>query len=85
MIWNILGLFFDTLIADDKYSVVNRDNFNGINADVIISEKKKLFSEVLSASLEFRLNFEHFLKKDDAHSLCILEITDCEIRPLTNV
>ena len=43
--------------------------------------QKKGFSEVLSAFLEFRLNFKYFEKTDDPHSLCILESTDCEIGP----
>ena len=40
----ILGLFVNTLTADDKYSLVNRDNnSNAIDSDAIISEIKKLF------------------------------------------
>ena len=39
----ILGLFVNTLSADDKYSLVNRDNFNAIDSDAIVSEIKKLF------------------------------------------
>ena len=29
---------------------------------------------------KFRLNFEHFKKKDDPHSWCIFEFTDSEKR-----
>ena len=39
----ILGLFVNTLTADDKYSLANRDNSNAIDSDAIISEIKKLF------------------------------------------
>ena len=39
----ILGLFVNTLTADDKCSLVNRDNFNAIDSDAIVSEIKKLF------------------------------------------
>ena len=39
----ILGLFVNTLTADHKYSLVNRDNSNAIDSDAIISEIKKLF------------------------------------------
>ena len=48
-----------------------------------LSQTQKSFSDFFSAFLECSLNFEHFLKKDDPHSLCIFEITDpgkrCEI------
>ena len=44
------------------------------------SQLKKIFSEFFSAFFESELNSEHFQKKDDAHSLCISEITDHEKR-----
>ena len=47
----------------------------------ICLKKPKIFSELFCASFEFVLNFEHFQKKDDPHSLCISEITDHEICP----
>ena len=65
----------NTSTADDKYSLPNKDNFNAIISDAIISERKKI-SEFFSVFYEFRLNFEQFEKKDDLHSLCVLEITD---------
>ena len=46
-----------------------------------LSQKQKVFSELFCAFFEFVLNFEHFQKKDDPHSLCISEITDHERRP----
>ena len=49
-------------------------------SDAFIS-KKKTFSQIFSPFFEFGLNFEHFQKKDDPHSLCISEITDHEKRP----
>ena len=45
-----------------------------------LSQKGKKFSEFFSVFYEFRLHFEQFGKKDDLHSLCVLEITDCERR-----
>ena len=45
------------------------------------SQKENTFSEFFSPFLESALNFEHFQKKDDPHSLCISEITDHERRP----
>ena len=41
-----------------------------------LSRKQKSFSEFSHAFFESALSLEHFQKKDDAHSLCISEITD---------
>ena len=46
-----------------------------------LSEKEKYFSKFSSPFFESALNFEHFLKKDDPHSLCISKITDHERSP----
>ena len=46
-----------------------------------LSKKQKTFSYFFSAFFEFKLNFKNFEKKDDPHSLCISESTDCEIGP----
>ena len=46
-----------------------------------LSQKENNFSEIFSPFFESALNFEHFQKKDDPHSLCISEITDHERRP----
>ena len=45
------------------------------------SQKEKNFSEFFSSFSQSTLNFEHFQKKDDPHSLCISQITDHERRP----
>ena len=45
-----------------------------------LSLKQKIFSDVLYALIESRLNFEHFAKKDDPRSLCLSETADCERR-----
>ena len=42
------------------------------------SQKQKIFSQFCSAFFESPLNFEHFKKKEDVHTLCISEITDHE-------
>ena len=39
-----------------------------------------LFSELVSAFLEFTSNFQRFEKKDHLHSSCISETSDCERR-----
>ena len=62
-----LLLFVSTLTADDKYSVLNRDNL----AQPIrtpLSQKQKRFYQFLLAFSKSTLNFEHFQKKDDPHS-----------------
>ena len=45
-----------------------------------LSQKLKTFSRLFPAFSKSRLNFEHFQKKDDAHSLFISEVTACEKR-----
>ena len=41
-----------------------------------LSKKQKTFSEFFAAVLKYRLNLEHFKKKDDPHRFCTSEITD---------
>ena len=45
-----------------------------------LSQKLKTFSGVFPAFSKSSLNFEHFQKKDDAHSLFICGGTACEKR-----
>ena len=45
-----------------------------------LSQKQKIFSRSFSAVLQICVKFRTFSKKDDAHSLCISEITDHEKR-----
>ena len=73
----ILKLFVNTLTADDKYSLLNRDNLTQL-IQILLSRKQKTFSEFPSSFLKSTLNFEHFQKKDDPHSRCISEITVSE-------
>ena len=66
-IWKILGLFVNTLTADNKESLVNRDNLTQ-PIQIQLSQKQKTISQLFSQVLKSKLNFEHFQKKDDAHS-----------------
>ena len=60
-------MFVNTLTADDKYSLLNRDNLTQpIWAE--LSKEQTAFSQLLRAFWKSTLNFEHFLKKDDPHS-----------------
>ena len=43
-----------------------------------LSQKQKSFSQFSFAFLGSILNFKHFTKNDDPHSLCISEITGSE-------
>ena len=70
VICKMLRLFLNTFTADDKYSVLNRDYLTKAFQKEL-SKKPKSFSELFCAFFKSRLNFEHFQKKDDPHSLCI--------------
>ena len=43
-----------------------------------LSHKQEIFSQLLIDFLKSTLNFEHFLKKEQPHSLFISENTDAE-------
>ena len=60
--WNISRVFINTLNADCKYSLLNRDNLTQ-PIQMLVSRKQKTFSESFSAFLKSSLNFEHFQKK----------------------
>ena len=66
MIDKILTLFVNTVTADDKYSLLKRDNLT--QPSQMQLSKKNFFSEILSQLLKSSLNFENFQKKDDPHS-----------------
>ena len=70
----ILRLFVNTLTADDKYYLLNRDKLTR-SIQALLSQKQKTFSKIFSSFLKSTLNFEHFQEKDDPHSQCISEIT----------
>ena len=75
--WQMLGLFLNTLAADEMYPLLKRDNLT-IPIQMQLSQKQKTFSEFFAAFLKSRLNFKYFLKKDDPPRFCIFEITDSE-------
>ena len=63
--------------AVDKCSLPNRDNLMQ-SIHMQLSQKLKFFSGFFTAFWKSRLNFGHFQKKDDAHSLFISEARACE-------
>ena len=60
--WKFFSRFFNTFTADDKYSLISRDNWMQ-TIQMHLSQKQKNFSESFSAFFESELNFEHFQKK----------------------
>ena len=80
----ISRLFPNTVSADGKYSLLNRDNLTE-PIQMQLSRKQKTVSQFFSACLKPSLNFEHLLKKDDPHCWCIADITDPEKPCLINV
>ena len=72
-----LRLLVKTLTDDEKYSLLYRENLTQ-PIQILISQKRKTFSEFFSAFLKSTLNFAHFQKKDDSHSRCISQITVSE-------
>ena len=73
----ILGVFANTLTCEGKYPVQGCENLQ-LPIQMQLSEKRKPSSKVFVPFLDSTSNFEHFERKDDCHSYCICEITDCE-------
>ena len=71
--------FLNTLTAEDKYSLISKDNWMQ-RIQMHLSQKQKIFSEFLSYFFRISIKFRTFSKKDDPHSLCISEITHHEGR-----
>ena len=60
--WKFFSRFFNTFTADDKYSLISRDNWMH-TIQMHLCKKQKIFSQFFSAFSESALNFEHFQKK----------------------
>ena len=72
-----LRLLVKTLTDDDKYSLLYRENLTQ-PIQILLSQKRKTFSQFFAAFLKSTLNFAHFQKKDDSHNRCISQITVSE-------
>ena len=77
--WKFFSRFFHTFTADDKYSVITRDNWMQ-TIQMHLSKKQKAFSAFFFCIFRICIKFRTFSKKDDPHSLSISEITDQEKR-----
>ena len=66
MIQKILRLFVNTLTADDKHYLLNRDNLAQL-IHMQLSQKQKTFLEFFFffALLKYILTFKHFPKKEN--------------------
>ena len=73
----VLGLLVNTLAADQKYPVLNRDNLM-IPIQMQISMKQRTFPLFLTAFLKSSLNCKYFETKNEGHRFCISEFTDFE-------
>ena len=67
VIHKIQRLFVNTLTADDKHYLLNRDIL-AQRIQMQLSQKQKTFSEFFFAFLKSILNFKHLPKNDDPHS-----------------
>ena len=63
-----------TLTDDEKYSFLYRENLTQ-PIQILLSQKRKTFSEFFSTFSKSTLNFEHFQKKDHPHTRIISQIT----------
>ena len=79
----ILGLFANTLIADDKYSRGNKENIPQPN-QIILAKKTVIFCLILIAVWKCIWNLDNIWKKDESYSLSISEITNSKIRGYLN-
>ena len=77
VIGEILEVFVNTLTGNAKYSNQDCDNLP-LPIQMQLSEKQKTFSQLFVPFLESTSNFKLLEKKDNRHSLCFSQITDCE-------
>ena len=62
-----LRLLVKRLTDDEKYALLYRENLTQ-PIQILLSQRRKTFSQFFSKFLKSTLNFEHFQKKDDPHS-----------------
>ena len=61
--WQLLGLLVNTLAADEKYPLLNRDNL-AIPIQMQLSQKQKTFAQFLAEFFKFISNFKIFEMKN---------------------
>ena len=60
--WKFFRPFLNTLTANDKYSLISKNNWMQ-TIQMHLSQEPKFFSEFFSENFESNLNFESFQKK----------------------
>ena len=66
VIHKIQRLFVNTLTADDKHYLLNRDIL-AQRSQMQLSQKQKTFSQLFFSFLKSKFNFKQFSKKVDPH------------------
>ena len=66
-----------TLTDDEKYSFLYRENLTQ-PIQILLSQKRKTFSQFFSTFSQSTLNVEHFQKKDHPHTRIISQMTVSE-------
>ena len=79
MISKIPRLFVNTLTADDKHYLLNRNNLTP-RIQMQLSQKQKTFSQFFFAFLKSMSNFINFPMRNELHSLFISGITTSKKR-----
>ena len=69
----LLGLLVNTLLADEKYPLLKKDNLR-LRIQMQLSQKQNFFSIFLPVILKSRWNFEHFGTKDSLINFVILQL-----------
>ena len=59
--WKFFTPFLNTLTANDKYSLISKDKWMQ-TIQMHLSQKQKIFSQLIHAFFESALNFEYFQK-----------------------
>ena len=77
MKFEILGVFVHTLTADEQLSCSGCSEFAVLYSNAIML-KRKTFSKFFLPLMKSKSNFKQFEKKEDCHSICISEITECQ-------
>ena len=75
--YEILSLFVNTLITDDKYSSRNIQNLTQ-QLQTTMSQKQKTFYRIFITYVKSRRSSDDFVKKDESTSLSIYDIIDAE-------
>ena len=70
-------MLVNTLAADEKYLLIQRDNLT-TPIQMQFSQTQKTFSQFLASFLKSGLNFKHFEKKGVPHRFRIVEVMDSE-------